>query len=171
MRGNSNTSQAHLISDKRLTEAEWIKQTGATVIDGEATEVALQRNRQLNTGAASSCKELALQALTRLRAINRSRSCKRSPATSLAYCNPIASVHLETSVLADGVGTPRVGPLFGQCAPTQRSAASERGLRPRRSGCITIILATALANKLARIAWTVLAQRRNYETRVVTQAA
>jgi transposase len=33
------------------------------------------------------------------------------------------------------------------------------------------VLATALANKLARIAWTVLAQRRNYETRVVTQAA
>jgi transposase len=30
------------------------------------------------------------------------------------------------------------------------------------------VLATALANKLARIAWTVLAQRRNYETRVVT---
>jgi transposase len=29
------------------------------------------------------------------------------------------------------------------------------------------VLATALANKLARIAWTVLAQRRNYETRVV----
>jgi transposase len=28
------------------------------------------------------------------------------------------------------------------------------------------VLATALANKLARIAWTVLAQRRNYETRV-----
>ena len=33
------------------------------------------------------------------------------------------------------------------------------------------VLATALANKLARIAWTVLAQRRNYETRVVTEAA
>jgi hypothetical protein len=32
-------------------------------------------------------------------------------------------------------------------------------------------LATALANKLARIAWTVLAQRRNYETRVVTEVA
>ena len=31
------------------------------------------------------------------------------------------------------------------------------------------VLATALANKLARIAWTVLAQRRNYETRVVTR--
>jgi transposase len=29
------------------------------------------------------------------------------------------------------------------------------------------VLATALANKLARIAWTVLAQRRNYEARVV----
>src|SRR6201988_5145530 len=29
----------------------------------------------------------------------------------------------------------------------------------------------ALANKLARVAWTVLAQRRNYETRVVTVAA
>jgi hypothetical protein len=27
-------------------------------------------------------------------------------------------------------------------------------------------LATALANKLARIAWTILAQRRNYETHV-----
>jgi len=27
------------------------------------------------------------------------------------------------------------------------------------------VLATALANKLARIAWMVLAQRRNYETR------
>ena len=33
------------------------------------------------------------------------------------------------------------------------------------------ILATALANKLARIAWTVLAQRRNYETRVIAEAA
>ena len=33
------------------------------------------------------------------------------------------------------------------------------------------VLATALANKLARIAWTVLAQRRNYETRVVTETA
>ena len=33
------------------------------------------------------------------------------------------------------------------------------------------VLATALANKLARIAWTVLAQRRNYETRIVTEAA
>jgi hypothetical protein len=30
--------------------------------------------------------------------------------------------------------------------------------------------ATAPANKLARIAWTVLAQGRNYETRVVTEA-
>ncbi len=29
------------------------------------------------------------------------------------------------------------------------------------------VLATALANKLARIAWAVLAQRRNYETRVM----
>ena len=33
------------------------------------------------------------------------------------------------------------------------------------------VLATALANKLARIAWTVLAQRRNYETRVIAEAA
>ena len=33
------------------------------------------------------------------------------------------------------------------------------------------VLATALANKLARIAWTVLAQRRNYETRVLALAA
>jgi transposase len=33
------------------------------------------------------------------------------------------------------------------------------------------ILATALTNKPARIAWTVLAQRRNYETRVITEAA
>jgi Transposase IS116/IS110/IS902 family len=33
------------------------------------------------------------------------------------------------------------------------------------------VLATALANKLARIAWTVLAQRRNYETRVMAEAA
>lgn len=33
------------------------------------------------------------------------------------------------------------------------------------------ILATALANKLARITWTVLAQRRNYETRVMTEVA
>ena len=33
------------------------------------------------------------------------------------------------------------------------------------------VLATALANKLARIAWTVLAQRRNYEKRVTTAAA
>ena len=31
--------------------------------------------------------------------------------------------------------------------------------------------ATALANKLARIAWTVLAQRRNYESRVIIDAA
>jgi hypothetical protein len=31
------------------------------------------------------------------------------------------------------------------------------------------VLATALANKLARIAWTVLAQRRNYETRVMPE--
>jgi hypothetical protein len=28
----------YVISDKPLTEAEWIKQTGATVIDGEATD-------------------------------------------------------------------------------------------------------------------------------------
>jgi transposase len=33
------------------------------------------------------------------------------------------------------------------------------------------VLATALANKLARIAWTVLAQRRSYETRVIVDAA
>src|SRR6201997_1887353 len=33
------------------------------------------------------------------------------------------------------------------------------------------VLATALANKLARIAWTILAQRRNYETRVIAEAA
>ena len=33
------------------------------------------------------------------------------------------------------------------------------------------VLATALANKLARIAWTVLAQRRNYELRVIVDAA
>jgi transposase len=33
------------------------------------------------------------------------------------------------------------------------------------------VLATALANKLARIAWTVLAQRRNYETRVVNRGS
>src|SRR5262245_59249091 len=33
------------------------------------------------------------------------------------------------------------------------------------------VLATALANKLARIAWTVSAQRRNYETRVIAEAA
>jgi transposase len=33
------------------------------------------------------------------------------------------------------------------------------------------VLATALANKLARIAWTVLAQRRNYEARVVLDVA
>lgn len=33
------------------------------------------------------------------------------------------------------------------------------------------VLATALANKLARIAWTVLAQQRNYEARVVLEAA
>jgi transposase len=32
------------------------------------------------------------------------------------------------------------------------------------------VLATALANKLARIAWTVLAQRRNYESRVTVDA-
>jgi transposase len=33
------------------------------------------------------------------------------------------------------------------------------------------VLATALANKLARIAWTVLAQQRNYEARVITNVA
>jgi len=33
------------------------------------------------------------------------------------------------------------------------------------------VLATALANKLARIAWTVFAQRRNYEPRVIAEAA
>jgi transposase len=33
------------------------------------------------------------------------------------------------------------------------------------------VLATALANKLARIAWTVLAQNRTYETRVGAGAA
>ncbi|MFZ2081925.1 MAG: IS110 family transposase [Xanthobacteraceae bacterium] len=33
------------------------------------------------------------------------------------------------------------------------------------------VLATALANKLARIAWTILAQRRSYEARVVADAA
>lgn len=33
------------------------------------------------------------------------------------------------------------------------------------------VLATALANKLARIAWTVLAQQRNYEARVVLEVA
>ena len=32
------------------------------------------------------------------------------------------------------------------------------------------VLATALANKLARIAWTLLVQRRNYETHVVTES-
>jgi hypothetical protein len=34
-----------------------------------------------------------------------------------------------------------------------------------------LFLATALVNKLARIAWTVLAQRRNHETRVMVKAA
>jgi hypothetical protein len=29
----------YVIADRPLTEAEWIKQTGATVIDGEATDV------------------------------------------------------------------------------------------------------------------------------------
>ena len=33
------------------------------------------------------------------------------------------------------------------------------------------VLATALANKLARIAWTILAQRRNYKSRVIIDAA
>ncbi len=33
------------------------------------------------------------------------------------------------------------------------------------------VLAAAVANKLARIAWTVLAQRRNYESRVIVDAA
>ena len=33
------------------------------------------------------------------------------------------------------------------------------------------VLAAALANKLARIAWTVLAQERSYETRVTNAAA
>jgi transposase len=33
------------------------------------------------------------------------------------------------------------------------------------------VLATALANKLARIAWTVLAQGRNYEARVISGVA
>jgi transposase len=33
------------------------------------------------------------------------------------------------------------------------------------------VLATALANKLARIAWTILTQRRSYETRVIADAA
>ena len=33
------------------------------------------------------------------------------------------------------------------------------------------VLATALANKLARIAWTVLAQRRSYEARVMVEVA
>ena len=46
---------------------------------------------------------------------------------------------------------------------TWLTAASKR-LHPN-------VLATALANKLARIAWTVLAQGRNYEARVVPCAA
>jgi len=33
------------------------------------------------------------------------------------------------------------------------------------------VLATALANKLARIAWTILTERRSYETRVIADAA
>jgi len=33
------------------------------------------------------------------------------------------------------------------------------------------VLAAALANKLARIAWTVLAQERSYETRITKAAA
>ena len=33
------------------------------------------------------------------------------------------------------------------------------------------VLATAVANKLARIAWTVLVQGRSYETRVIVEAA
>ena len=33
------------------------------------------------------------------------------------------------------------------------------------------VLAAALANKLARIAWTVLAQERNYEARIMKAAA
>ena len=33
------------------------------------------------------------------------------------------------------------------------------------------VLASALANKLARIAWTVLAQERSYETRLTEAAA
>jgi hypothetical protein len=33
------------------------------------------------------------------------------------------------------------------------------------------VLASALANKLARIAWTVLAQERSYETRLTKAAA
>jgi transposase len=37
---------------------------------------------------------------------------------------------------------------------------------PWQTGCITMCWATALANKLARIAWTVLTQARSYEARV-----
>ena len=52
----------YVISDKPLTEAEWIKQTGATVIDGEATVArptpAIEDNRRgqaLRAGWSVAC--------------------------------------------------------------------------------------------------------------------
>ena len=44
--------------------------------------------------------------------------------------------------------------------------ASVLGSPRRLSDCIHNVLATAFANKLARIAWSVLAEGRNYEARI-----
>jgi transposase len=52
-----------------------------------------------------------------------------------------------------------------------RSTASGSGSLAPLSASIPNVLAAALANKLARIAWTLLAQERSYETRLTKAAA
>ena len=60
-------------------------------------------------------------------------------------------------------------------SPAERLRLYREGIRhrPRRAAqrLHPNVLAAALANKLARIAWTVLAQERSYEARITKAAA
>ena len=55
--------------------------------------------------------------------------------------------------------------------PANLAEARLRGLARGAQRLHPNVLAAALANKLARIAWTVLAQQRGYEARITKAAA
>jgi hypothetical protein len=61
--------------------------------------------------------------------------------------------------------------LIGIEAGMGRRASCSRSVTAAAKRLHHNVLATALANKLARIAWTILAERRSYETRIIADAA